>query len=94
MFQTIESESIISDPKDNDWYYSLHWIIIRQVRRRRDMRYMFTFPNTNSIPETFYEYYDTNNCHKETHQWGAYWRKNDEKMFMSKLMVDSTFKNK
>ena len=74
--------------ESRDWYYDLYWIIIRQVRRRRDKRYMFTYPNTSPLPDIYYKCYDTNNCNLETHIWTLYWTKIDEKTFIARNMIE------
>ena len=71
---------------EDDWQFALHWIIVRQVRKRLDKRYMFAFPNCEVLPDSFYHYYSENECYQETHLWGTYWTKTNEKIFMAKLM--------
>lgn len=74
-------------PLSKECKYDLHWIVIRQVRRVRDKRYTFTY-SIKKIPDWYFKYYHNNNCETEHHKWSNYWTKTDEKIFMSKQLIE------
>jgi hypothetical protein len=58
----------------SEWYYDLHWIIIRRVRRSRDWKYKAIFPNSRLLPEWYFMYFDRwYTLEDENNAFAVYW---------------------
>lgn len=64
----------------------IYWTIIKEVRRRRDKRCIFLYPNQEAIPDWYYSYYDSHNLDTETHELGRHWSMNDDKLYYCTLI--------
>lgn len=70
-------------------FYNLKWIIVRQVRRKNDIRYSYLW-SSRCIPRSFFEEYEKEDYKKIPidHPLACYWSKLDEKLFACKQLVE------
>ncbi len=73
----------------DEYYYDLHWIIIRQVRRKLDPRYQCLYGKERpmNLPDFYQDYYKYWECDKETNKKSESWSKTLEKTYFAHLMI-------
>lgn len=76
---------------EKEYSFDFHWILIRQVRRKRSTKWQCLFGTHRKliIPEWYEEYYDFFKLDKEFHRWGKYWNKLHEKTFNAHCLICS-----